>query len=103
MRRAPRAIRRVLALRHDAFEPHLARVGEEGRAVAFQMLVEAQAKASFGQHTSKCGLAHFQRLRLADDRSLHKSEVPGTRFSLFIIRYEPKPENSDAPSDHALR
>jgi hypothetical protein len=30
------------------------------RAVAFQMLVEAQAKASFGQHTSKRGLAHFQ-------------------------------------------
>ena len=33
---------------------------EDGRAVAFQMLVEAQAKASFGQHTSKRGLAHFQ-------------------------------------------
>jgi hypothetical protein len=26
------------------------------------MLVEAQAKASFGQHTSKDGLAHFQRI-----------------------------------------
>jgi hypothetical protein len=26
------------------------------------MLVEAQAKASFGQHTSKRGLAHFQRI-----------------------------------------
>jgi hypothetical protein len=25
-------------------------MGEDGRAVAFQMLVEAQAKASFGQH-----------------------------------------------------
>src|SRR6516225_8269879 len=37
-------------------------MGEDGRAVAFQMLVEAQAKASFGQHTSKRGLAHFQRI-----------------------------------------
>jgi hypothetical protein len=35
-------------------------VGEDGRAVAFQMLVEAQAKAGFGQRTSKRGLAHFQ-------------------------------------------
>jgi len=26
------------------------------------MLVEAQAKASFDQHTSKRGLAHFQRI-----------------------------------------
>jgi hypothetical protein len=25
------------------------------------MLVEAQAKASFGQHTSKRGLAHFRQ------------------------------------------
>jgi hypothetical protein len=37
-------------------------MGEDGRAVAFEMLVEAQAKASFGQHTSKRGLAHFQRI-----------------------------------------
>src|SRR5262249_11681213 len=53
---------RVLALRHDAFEPHLAGVAEDGRAVAFHVLVEAQAKASFGQHTSKRGLAHLQRI-----------------------------------------
>jgi hypothetical protein len=37
-------------------------VGENGRAVALYMLVEAQAKAGFGQHTSKRGLAHFQRI-----------------------------------------
>jgi len=35
-------------------------MGENGRAVAFHVLVEAQAKASLGQHTSKRGLAHFQ-------------------------------------------
>jgi hypothetical protein len=40
-------------------QSHLAGMGEDGRAVALQMLVEAQAKASFGQHTSKRGLAHF--------------------------------------------
>ena len=34
-------------------------MGEDGRAVAFHVLVEAQTKASFGQHTSKRGLAHF--------------------------------------------
>jgi len=61
IRRAAGAIYRVLALRHDAFKSH-AGVGEHGRAVAFHVLVEAQAKASFGQHTSKRGLAHFQRI-----------------------------------------
>src|SRR5262249_7882872 len=37
--RAPRAIRRVLPFRHDAFESHLTRMGEDGRAVALDMLV----------------------------------------------------------------
>src|SRR5262249_22464090 len=41
-------------------EEKVAGMGKDGRAVAFQMLVEAQAKASFGQRTSKRGLAHFQ-------------------------------------------
>src|SRR5215831_6472295 len=50
----------ILALRHDAFEAKLAGVGEDGRAVAFHMLVKAQAKASFGQHTSKRGLADLK-------------------------------------------
>src|SRR5262249_19373229 len=62
IRRAPRAVGRVLALRHDAFESYLAGVGEDGRAVALDMLVEAEAQASFGQHASKRGLAHFQRI-----------------------------------------
>src|SRR5262249_49481469 len=59
IRRAAGAIRRALALRDDAFKTHFASVGEDARAVAFDMLVEAQAKASFGQHTSKRVLAHF--------------------------------------------
>ena len=63
IRRSAGTIDRVLALRHYAFESHLAGVGEDGRAVAFHVLVEAQVKASFGQHTSKRGLAHFQGTR----------------------------------------
>src|SRR5262245_26839084 len=41
--RAPRAIRRVLPLRHNAFETHLAGTGEGGRAVAFDMFIEPDA------------------------------------------------------------
>ena len=37
-------------------------MGEDGRAVALDMLVEAQAKASFGQRTSKRGLADLKRI-----------------------------------------
>src|SRR6516165_8583491 len=37
-------------------------MGKDSRAVAFHVFVEAQAKASFGQRTSKRGLAHFQRI-----------------------------------------
>src|SRR5262249_26773297 len=62
IRRAAGAIHRALALRDNAFEAKLAGVGEDGRAVALQMLVEAQARASFGQHTSKRGLADLKRI-----------------------------------------
>ena len=48
-------------LQRNMAESHLAGVGEDGRAVAFDMLV-GRAKASFGQHTSKRSLAHFQRI-----------------------------------------
>src|SRR5262249_59649774 len=41
--RATGAIHRVPALRHDAFESHLAGVSEDGRAVAFYVLVEPDA------------------------------------------------------------
>jgi len=60
VRRAAGAIVRTLALRHDAFEP--AGMGGDGWAVAFHVLVEAQAKASFGQRTSKRGLADLKRI-----------------------------------------
>src|SRR5262249_37802224 len=59
---AVRTVGGVLALRGNAFEAELAGMGEDSRAVAFQMLVEAQAKAGFGQRASKRGLAHLQRI-----------------------------------------
>ena len=37
-------------------------MGEDGWAIAFHVLVEAQAKASFGQHTSKRGLVDLKRI-----------------------------------------
>jgi hypothetical protein len=37
--RAPRAVRRVIRLRHDAFDLRLASMGEDGRAVAFDVLI----------------------------------------------------------------
>jgi hypothetical protein len=43
MRRAPRAIARVLALRHDALQSYLAGMGKDGGAVSLNVLVEVQA------------------------------------------------------------
>src|SRR5262249_52406606 len=57
---APGPVGGILALRQDSFKTHFASMGEDSRAVAFHVFVEAQAKAIFGQRTSKRGLAHFQ-------------------------------------------
>src|SRR6516164_972744 len=62
MRRAPRAIRRVVALRDDAFEAELAGMGEDGRAVAFDMLVEPDAGAGLGHDRGERGLADLKRI-----------------------------------------
>src|SRR6516164_570709 len=48
--------------RYDAFEPELAGMGEDGRAIAFDMLVEPDAGASLGQHARKRGLAGLKRI-----------------------------------------
>jgi len=37
-------------------------VSENGRAIAFDMLVEPDAGASFGQHARKRGLAGLKRI-----------------------------------------
>ena len=36
-------------------------MGEDGRAIALDMLVEPDAGTSLGQHARKRGLAHFER------------------------------------------
>ena len=43
--------------RYDAFELELAGMGKDGRAIAFDMLVEPDAGARLGQHARKRGLA----------------------------------------------
>jgi len=60
--RAAGTVSRALPLRHDTFEPHLTGMGEDGRAVALDMLVEPDAGASLGQHTRKRGLADLKRI-----------------------------------------
>ena len=62
IRRASRAIHRVLALRHNTVESHLAGVGEDGRAVALDVFVEPDAGAGLGRDRCERGLAHFQRI-----------------------------------------
>ena len=46
--RAARTVGGILALRDDALKPHFAGVGEDGRPVAFDMLVEPDAGAGLG-------------------------------------------------------
>jgi hypothetical protein len=58
----PRAVGRVLSLRNDSFEPHLAGVGEDGRAVVLGVLVGTDAGASLGQHACKRGFADLKRI-----------------------------------------
>jgi hypothetical protein len=60
--RAARTVGRVLPLRHDTFEPDLAGMGEDGRAIALDMLVEPDAGACLGQHACKRGLADLKRI-----------------------------------------
>src|SRR5262249_27419945 len=53
---------RILALRDNAFEAKLAGMGEDGRAVAFDMLVEPDAGAGLGHDRREPGLADFKRI-----------------------------------------
>ena len=58
--RAPRTVRRVLALRHNTLEPILAGVGEDRRAIALDMLVEPNAGAGLGHDRCERGLADLE-------------------------------------------
>src|SRR5262249_10561165 len=62
IRRAPGTVVGILALRDDAFEAHLAGVGEDGRAVALEVLIEADAEAGLGHDRCERGLADLKRI-----------------------------------------
>ena len=47
--------------RHDTFEPHLAGMGENGRAVALD-IVEPDARSSLGHDRCERGLADLKRI-----------------------------------------
>src|SRR4029450_13413973 len=53
---------RVLPLRPDTFEPHLAGMGEDGRAVAFDMLIEPDAGPGLSHDRCERGLADLKRV-----------------------------------------
>src|SRR5262249_24950068 len=82
--RAPGAIHRVLPVRHDAFESHLAGVGEDGRAVALDMLVEPDAGASLGQDRCERGLTDLKRISRSSNRIcrfLDRGELFACKFN----------------------
>jgi len=60
--RAAGTVGRVLPLRHDAFKPHLAGMGEDGRAIAFRVFVEPDAGAGLGHDRGGRGLADLKRI-----------------------------------------
>jgi uncharacterized protein YjbI with pentapeptide repeats len=60
--RAAGTVDRVLPLRDDAFEAQLAGMGEDGLAVAFDMLGEPDAGAALGHDRCERGLADLKRI-----------------------------------------
>jgi hypothetical protein len=60
--RAAGTVSRILPLRHDTFKPHLAGMGEDGRAVPLHMLIEPDAGAGLGHDRCERGLADLKRI-----------------------------------------
>src|SRR5262249_20416748 len=60
--RAAGTVDGILALRHDALKTHLAGMGEDGRAVALDMLTEPDAGAGLGHDGCERGLADRKRI-----------------------------------------
>src|SRR6516225_2670582 len=60
--RASGTVDGILALRDDALKTHLAGVGEDGRAVALDMLVEPDAGAGLGHNRRERSLADLKRI-----------------------------------------
>jgi hypothetical protein len=72
---------RITAPPEPGDEPHLAGMGEDGRAVAFQMLVEPNAGAGLGHDRCERGFADLERIT-AHVVAVQLDEVegvPGTR------------------------
>jgi len=59
--RAAGTVGRVLALRHNAFEPHLAGMAKHCLAIALHVLIEPNARAALGEDHFQCCLAAIQR------------------------------------------
>ena len=60
--RAAGTVGRVLALRHDTFEPKLAGMSEDGRAIAFHVFIEPDAGAGLGHDRRERDLADLKRI-----------------------------------------
>src|SRR5262249_31597605 len=59
---APGTLGGILALRDDALEAQLAGMGEDGRAVALDMLIEPDAWAGLGHDRCERGFADLKRI-----------------------------------------
>jgi hypothetical protein len=79
----PRA-RVTLTAGHDTFEPHLAGMGEDGRAVAFDMLVEPDTRASLGHDRRERGLADLERVT-AQVIAVQLDEVEGVEEHVPVM------------------
>src|SRR6266404_664127 len=82
--RASRTVGRVLPLRHDSFEPHLAGMGEDGRAVALDMLVEPNTGTGLGQDRYERGLADLERVT-AQVVAVELDQVEGVQEHVAVM------------------
>src|SRR5262249_31556713 len=68
---------------HDTFEPHLAGMGEIGRAVALDMLVEPDAGARLGHDRRERGLADLKRIA-PQIVAVQLDQVEGVEENAFV-------------------
>src|SRR5215471_11170085 len=82
--RAARTVGRALPLRHGTFEPHLAGMGEDSRAIPLDMLVEPNAGAGFGHDGCERGLADLERVT-AQVVAVQLNEVEGIQEHVPVM------------------
>ena len=73
-----------LRLRDDAFETKLAGIGEDGRAVALDMLVESDAGAGPGHDRCERGLADLKRI-MPQVVAVQLDQVEGVEESVTVM------------------